>query len=474
MLLLKQKVLEDIQSSSSATVRTAEHRINLSYRPVYRIPLTFLAKAAGIIAAAIFLIFGSASAPTNNQTRAANSPADDERHALEFQLKDLENQINTYQNQIVGYRKQGGTLKNEISQLNGKIGKINLQIKAINLTLAELDKKISETQYQIVTTENSIASDRQVLANLLQELYAGDRVSFLEIFLKNPKLSDFFSDVNNLGALQSNLRLTIVQIQDLNSRLQDEKDQLAVARSDTTAVKEYQTAKKNEAEDVKNEKNNLLAVTKGQESKYQVLLKQTKETASQIRDRIFQLLGGGELSFGQAYEYAKLAGSATGVRPAVILAVLDRESALGRNVGRCNYKTAMSPQNQQVFLSLLQELNLSPDSVMISCPNADGLYGGAMGPAQFLPLTWNLYKDQISKVTGRTPANPWNNADAFVATALYLRDAGAGGNPSLSQERAAAAKYYAGNRWQRYLWTYGEAVVSLAQKFQQDIEAITG
>jgi len=477
---LKPRVLGDIKPRHNSPWRDSfvslPRRLNLSYKEIGRLPLKKFLEFFICISAAAFFVLGSAIAPTMF-SRASNSQEDGERAALEAQLKELESQINQYEGQIVSYQKQGKTMKSEITRLNDKIAKLNLQIQAVNLTLRELDKKISETHTQILTTEISLADHKETLAQLIRSLYNNEKVSLIEVFLKNPQLSDFFNDLRNITLLQDNLRVTVEQVSDLRDQLKDRQEQFFLAKADVESVRVYQTAQKNEIDNIKAEKNNLLAITKGQESKYQALLKQTKENAAKIRSRIFQLLGGGELSFEDAYKYAKIASGATGIRPALILAVLDRESALGQNVGRCSYKTAMSPQNQALFLEITKELNINPDVVTVSCPNKDGVYGGAMGPAQFTPSTWNIYKDEVSKITGRQPASPWNNGDAFVATALYLKNAMAGCSSAysseVSQERCAASKYYAGSRWRSYLWTYGEAVVSRARSFQEDIETIT-
>lgn len=481
-----QRLFTDIQKRPVARRTSIQKRIILERADtIITIPVKKIGIYAVISLAVFSFVLGLANAPINKGYTFAASSKETERAELESQLKELEKQIAAYEGTVSQYKTKGKTLESEIKTLNSKIAKLNLQVKAITLNLKKLDEEIGATKQKIVKTEDDITVTKKNLSAVLQTLYENEQKNTVEMIMNNPKLSDFFLDVNNLLAVQEGVRENLERIVQLKSDLMDQKEALAAQFNDVSELKAYQEAQQKAAKATEEEKKSLLKVTKGQESKYQQLLTETKKTAAQIRSRIFELLGGGELSFGEAYKLAKAAQDATGVRAALILAVLDRESALGRNVGKCKYDvnpyypakatnpTTMHPTRDiPKFLDIMKELNMDPQSVFVSCPiPQDGAYGGGMGPAQFIPSTWVMYKDQIADVTGSNPPSPWNNAHAFMATALYLKNVGAASG-SLYDEKVAAARYYAGGSWKKFVNSYGARVIERAQEFQEDIDVL--
>jgi hypothetical protein len=99
-----------------------------------------------------------------------------------------------------------------------------------------------------------------------------------------------------------------------------------------------------------------------------------------------------------------------------------------------------------------------------------------------MPRTWwdvekeTGYKRRVEKVTGSPVASPFDNLDAFTATALYLNDALEGCEAiyktQTSRESCAAAKYYSGANWRKHMKGYGASVASRAAEFQKDIDMI--
>ena len=96
-------------------------------------------------------------------------------------------------------------------------------------------------------------------------------------------------------------------------------------------------------------------------------------------------------------------------------------------------------------------------------------WGGAMGPAQFIPSTWAAYRDRISAITGKTD-DPWDIKDAFLAAGLYLSDYGAAKRTEDGEWKAAMI-YFSGSTNVRYRF-YGDQALATAKQYEQDIQAL--
>lgn len=131
----------------------------------------------------------------------------------------------------------------------------------------------------------------------------------------------------------------------------------------------------------------------------------------------------------------------------------------------------MSPRQHSSYLTLCEKLGFDPDVMPVSKKAWYG-WGGAMGPAQFIPATWLGYESRIAAATGHNPPNPWDMDDAFTAAALYLTNAGAAAQ-TYEAEHKAYMIYLAGGNWQKnYLQFYGDQVLSLASEIQHQINLI--
>ena len=123
----------------------------------------------------------------------------------------------------------------------------------------------------------------------------------------------------------------------------------------------------------------------------------------------------------------------------------------------------------------MRELGLDPNTQPLSCPYGGG-WGGAMGPAQFIPSTWAGYQTRVATIVGKVVPSPWNPKDAFTASALLLSDLGAS-KGGYSAERNAACMYYSGRSCGSGKVKnafYGDQVLQKATKIQADIDILAG
>jgi len=263
----------------------------------------------------------------------------EERQALEEELKKLEEQIAKYETDITKTEQEKKTLQNQIYILRKKIEKLNLQIQESNVMIKDVGLQIKDTESSIEKTSLKISSSREKLVNILQSIYEEDQKSLLEILLSEAELSGFFENLMALETLNLKNQELLEDIKNLKSYLETQKQSLDEEKADVERLLKIQLLQKGESEKTKKDQEYFLRLTETQYQKYLKEKEETEKKAAEIRARIFELIGVPEApTFGEALEIAKYVERITGVRPALLLAVMTQESNIGKNVGQCYLK----------------------------------------------------------------------------------------------------------------------------------------
>lgn len=378
------------------------------------------------------------------------------------------------------------TLQNKIYGLNQKIKKLSYQISQTNLVITDLTLQIEDTSNSINKTSLKIEDMKEKISNILRIIDMEDKKSLLEILFSAEELSDFFNNLTALESLDTKNRELLQEIKILKANLENEKESLEEEKEGLEKMVKIQTIQKIENDKTRKEQEQYLKLT---EAEYQKQLKQKEQTLKKVADiraRIFELFGVAKApTFGEAYEMAKYTSSLTGIRPAFLLAVLTQESNIGKNVGQCllsdlntgagksiknntPVSRVMNPKRDVPhFVEITKSLGRDVFSTPVSCPMSFG-WGGAMGPAQFIPSTWNLYQDKIKNAIGKR-GDPWNIRDAFVAAAIYLTDFGAA-QKTYNAEYRAALGYFSGSPNNTKYSFYAKSVMNIASQYEEDIK----
>ena len=396
----------------------------------------------------------------------------EQRAQLQAQLDQINKEIDQNQTQLAGLQTQRTSYERDVAILDSKIHQAQLAIRGRELSIQQIKEGISDKQNGIKSLDVKTAAGQASIAQMLRETRTMDDISLVEITLSG-SLSDLMQEQDDFGTIQKALGASFVKIATLRSDLTARKLALDDSLQEEQDLQQIQLLQNNSLKATEKEKQTLVSAAKGQEKSYKNVIADKQKTASQIKAALFALRDTKSVSFGALYSYAKEASATTGVRPAVILGILAEESNLGQNVGTGNWRVDMHPsRDAPLFAQLCTQLGIDPDTQPVSKKPWYG-WGGAMGPAQFIPSTWVQYADRIGTMVGQTPANPWDPRTATFATALLMSDNGAD-KQSRTAERLAALRYLAGwkNASKAAYAFYGNDVMDLADKFQAQIDVL--
>lgn len=439
---------------------------------------------------AVFFLFTIFFSPIISVYADQLSDAQADRARLENELANLEQEIAQKQRELDGQKGQSKSLTNDISILTTQIKKAKLDIQSKNLQIKKLGGEINTKNKEIISLTEKIENEKESLAQIIRKGREIDDLPLIAFILSKEKISDTYGDVNAFGSIKSAVKDSVNKIRGIRVETESEKKTLEKKKNEVIDVKVALENTKKKVEQNEKEKQTLLSISKNKEKEYQQVLADKAKRRAEILNALFSLRDAGAIPFSRALEYANTANKLTGIRPAFLLAIITQESNLGTDQGSCYvtdlatgagvssksnkyFKNVMHPTRDiPTFKDITENLGRDYMKTLVSCPIGGYGWGGAMGPAQFIPSTWKGLQGRIASLLGVRTPDPWNARDAIMASALFLTDLGAK-NGSYTAERTAACRYYGGGKsCTRITSSYGNSVMKKADGIQKNIDLL--
>lgn len=440
----------------------------------------------------IFVIFSplfarKASAVFDCLTLTISSSQSDKDYCRN-ELSQIEAELTDLLNKQKEQKKATGTLKGDVAYLTSQINALKAKIKARALVIAQLKIDITEKVNVIQSLSEKIYHEHESLAQLLRNTNEFDQETIVHLILSDNNISNFYSDLESYASIKQAIKNSVDVISGVKAQTEVVKSDLEKKQNaETDAKVQLETAQRIVAK-TEADKKQLLSISKQKEADYQKLAAEKKARADKIRSALFQLRDTKAIPFGTALAYAKNAENKTGILPAFLLAIITQESNLGVDSGSCyvtnfdtgdgvssksgkSFKKVMHPTRDiPIFTDIAKSLGRDPALTLVSCPIGGYGYGGAMGPAQFIPSTWVLIKDKVAEALGIFAPDPWEPRDALMASAIFLEELGASGDSYSAQMRAACKYYGTGGS----SCSYGRNVMNKVANIQNNIDIISG
>ena len=199
----------------------------------------------------------------------------------EIQKQLFETQKNLNQTQV-----KGQSLNQELGKIKSNLKQLDLGIRTNTVKIGKLSLEIDVLENDIAKAESAVREKSGAVANIMKEVQQKDGEDPLIVFVKNGTLSEAIEEQSHLSELNEDLGQAIDELEQANA---DRKSKLKDRTTKKKGVEsEYQSlkAKKTIVEDVKKERQEILAETKSQEQEYKKMVAELAKRQAEIASEI--------------------------------------------------------------------------------------------------------------------------------------------------------------------------------------------
>ena len=164
-----------------------------------------------------------------------------------------------------------------------------LQIEATNTEVDDTTLQIADLQTQIERRQQDIADNQKVLAQLIIQLNELDNDSYLSMTLSNNNFSDFLDQVQYTQSVNQQVYDLVQKIKEVKARLESQQSDLKIQLQHLQELQDQQQETQDALNQQRTDKQALLDQTRGQESKYQKVLASTQNEQADVLQEIQDL-----------------------------------------------------------------------------------------------------------------------------------------------------------------------------------------
>lgn len=364
-------------------------------------------------------------------------PAYSPKIQAEDSIEELEDEEEKLQKELKKAELLYGKLSQQYQQIQGSISAVQSEISKTSAKINSTKEEISRKEGSIQEIETRLDFQKQVLENLVRQMYYLKKSPEFSLILASDNLSSILSGSDNVAVLEEKIVFLMGGIKEDRSKLETEKEELARIKSENEKLLALKQDQKNDLLVDKNE-------TAGDMADQQKIIDRLKRELAELQSDL-SVLTGKSYNAKDIREAVEFASKKTGVPEGVLYGFLKMETNLGANTGQCTYsqvvKTSLANykkygskykssiallyKREAIFYEIVKELGYSKDKKVSCSPKAYIGQGGAMGVSQFMSDVWRGYEASIRANTGHSDPDPWNLTDGVMAMALKLKKAGA-------------------------------------------------
>jgi len=197
-------------------------------------------------------------------------------------LSDIEAEILEYEAALREVGAEKSTLQSTINRLSIERKKVMADLNYTDNKISSTDLEINKLTLEIYQTEEDITQNEGAIKAILRKFDRADNESFIEVFLRQQNISEFWNEFQELEQVKDTMSEKIALLNDSKDTLESKREQNTAQRSSLLTLKDQYDDQQSILAGNQANKTELLSATKNEEATFQSLL-QTKKDA---RDKL--------------------------------------------------------------------------------------------------------------------------------------------------------------------------------------------